>query len=139
MIAEDAGDPNASLMPIRITIPARMYMEMFWGLKKITMLPMIALKPSAIINIVFLGRRSTQTPPIGAIKTPDKTRAARIKPRVVAVPPASRTVTAKAIGNADMAIIVRIPEIIKFRYPTKERRAPGSKYFFNIFEPNAPL
>jgi hypothetical protein len=139
MIAEDAGDPNASLMPIRTTIAARMYIEMFSGLKKTTTLPMIALKPSETIRIVFRGRRSTHTPPIGAINTPESTRAPRINPSVVALPPASRTVTAKAIGNADIATIVRIAEIIKFRYPAKERRAPGSKYFFNIFEPNAPL
>jgi hypothetical protein len=47
--------------------------------------------------------------------TPDKTRAAKMIPSVVALPPASKTVTAKAIGNADIAIVVRIPEIIRFR------------------------
>jgi hypothetical protein len=72
---------------------------------------------------------------MGDIRTPDRTRTARIRPSVVALPPASRTVTASATGNADIAMTVRIPEISSARYAGKEKRAPDSKYFFNISKP----
>ncbi|CAB4367072.1 unannotated protein [freshwater metagenome] len=78
------------------------------------MLPMIARNPSATIKIVLRGNRSTQTPPMGAKRTPESTRAAKIIPSVVALPPASRTVTARAMGKADIAIVVRVAEKIKF-------------------------
>ena len=115
MIAPDAGPPNASLTPMRTTIAPRISIETFSVSKKITTLPMIALKPSATMRTVFLGIRSTQTPPIGAINTPESTRAAKMSPSVVALPPASRTVTTRATGKAAIATFVRIPEIIKFR------------------------
>ena len=139
MIAPDAGPPKASLTPIKTTMPPRIHIEIFSGLIKMTTLPIIARKPSERIKIVLRGIRSTQTPPTGARTTPDKTRAARIKPKVVALPPASRTVTASAIGNADMAILVKVAEMSMFRKAAYEKRAPGSKYFLNISEPTPLL
>jgi hypothetical protein len=54
--------------------------------------------------------RSAQTPPARASKTEERTREARIRPKVVAVPPASRTVTASAIGKAEDPMTTRSPD-----------------------------
>jgi hypothetical protein len=48
-------------------------------------------------------------------------------------------VTASAIGNADMAILVKVAEMSMFRKAAYEKRAPGSKYFLNISEPTPLL
>jgi hypothetical protein len=95
-------------------MPPRIHMEIFSGLIKITILPIIARKPSAKIKIVFLGKRSLHTPPTGAKRTEESTRIARIIPSVEASPPASRTVTASAIGNAYIAMTVKILERIRY-------------------------
>ena len=135
IIALEAGPPNASLTPMSTTMAPRIHIELFSGFIKITTLPITARKPSATINIVLRGKRSTQTPPTGARTTPDRTLAARINPRVEALPPASITVTASAIGKADTAIVVSVLEISRFLKAVKDKRAPGSKYFFNISSP----
>jgi len=135
IIAPDAGPPKASLTPIKMTIVPKIHIAIFSGFIKITTLPITARKPSEIIRIVLRGRRSTQTPPTGASKTPERTRAASISPSVVALPPASRTVTAKAIGKAQTAMLVNVLEMSIFLYAGIEKRAPGSKYFLNISKP----
>ena len=75
------------------------------------------LNKSAPIITFRRGNRSAQTPANGANTTPDKTRAPRIKPNELAVPPASRTVTASAIGKADAPKTKIALENQKSRYP----------------------
>ena len=111
IIAPTAGPPKASLTPIKTTIKPKIQKEIVAGSKKITTLHIIALKPSAAIMTVLRGRRSAQTPPTGASKTPERIRAPRIIPRSVALPPASKIVIASAIGKAVIATTVRIVEV----------------------------
>jgi hypothetical protein len=87
------------------------------------------LNKSAPIMTFLRGNLSAQTPAKGAKTTPDKTRAPRIKPSEVAVPPASRTVTARAIGNADAPNTKIAFENQKSRYPLYDQREPGSNSF----------
>ncbi len=87
------------------------------------------LNKSAPIMTFRRGKRSAQTPAKGAKTTPDKTRAPRIKPKEVAVPPASRTVTARAIGKADAPKTNIVFENQKSRYPLYDQREPGSNSF----------
>lgn len=87
------------------------------------------LNKSAPIITFRRGRRSAQTPANGAKTTPDKTRAPRIKPNDVAVPPASSTVTASAIGKADAPKTKMVLENQKSRYPLYDQREPGSNSF----------
>jgi hypothetical protein len=75
------------------------------------------------------GNLSAHTPANGAKTTPDKTRAPRISPKDVAVPPASRTATASAIGNADAPNTNIVFENQKNRYPLYDQREPGSNSF----------
>jgi hypothetical protein len=87
------------------------------------------LNKSAPIITFLRGRRSAQTPAKGAKTTPDKTRAPRIKPKDEAVPPASKTVTASAIGKADAPKTKIALENQKSRYPLYDQREPGSNSF----------
>jgi hypothetical protein len=87
------------------------------------------LNKSAPIITFRRGKRSAQTPAKGAKTTPDKTRAPRIKPKVVAVPPASRTVTASAIGKAEAPKTKIVLDNQKSRYPLYDQREPGSNSF----------
>ena len=114
MIAPAAGPPKASLTPIRKMIAPSTQKEMDSGSAKITMLPITARKPSATINTVLRGKRSAHTPPTGAKRTPATIRTPRIRPRTVALPPASRTEIARAIGNAVIATMVRTVESQRF-------------------------
>ena len=75
------------------------------------------LNKSAPIMTFRRGKRSAHTPANGAKTTPDRTRAPRIKPNELAVPPASRTVTASAIGKADAPKTKIALENQKSRYP----------------------
>jgi hypothetical protein len=70
-----------------------------------------------VIITCLRGNRSTQTPAIGANTTLARIRAPRIKPKEVADPPASSTVTASAIGNADAPNTNIVVEYQKSRYP----------------------
>jgi hypothetical protein len=75
------------------------------------------------------GRRSAHTPAIGEKITEDKTRAAKINPREVASPPASKTVTASAMGKADeprTKIELEIQRNLKSLYDQSD---PASKNF----------
>jgi hypothetical protein len=87
------------------------------------------LNKSAPIMTFLRGNLSAHTPANGAKTTPDKIRAPRIKPKEVAVPPASRTVTASAIGNADAPSTNMEFENQKSRYPLYDQREPGSNSF----------
>ncbi len=87
------------------------------------------LNKSAPIITFRRGNRSAQTPANGAKTTPYKTRAPRMRPSEVAVPPASRTVTASAIGNADAPNTKIVFENQKSRYPLYDQREPGSNSF----------
>jgi hypothetical protein len=87
------------------------------------------LNKSAPIITYLRGNLSAQTPANGAKTTPDKTRAPRISPNEVAVPPASRTATASAIGNADAPKTKIVFENQKSRYPLYDQREPGSNSF----------
>jgi hypothetical protein len=92
-----------------------------WGIvgveTKIIEITSADLNKSAPIITYLRGNLSAHTPANGAKTTPDKTRAPRINPKEVAVPPASRTATAKAIGNADAPNTKIVLENQKNRYP----------------------
>ena len=82
---------------------------------------------SAAIITCLRFMRSAQTPPTSVSKVPLNMRAARIKPKVVASPPASIMTIAMAIGNAPApSVTKRFDNQIrrKLRY---ENNAPGSK------------
>ena len=132
IIAPTAGPPKASLTPIKTTIKPKIQNEIVAGSKKTTTLHITALKPSAAIITVRRGRRSAQTPPTGASRTPERMRAPRMIPKSVALPPASKMVIASAIGKAVIATTVRIVEINTARYDLLPRREPGAKYLLNI-------
>ena len=92
----------------------------------------VALNKSAVIITCFLGKRSVQTPAKGAKITADKMRAPRIRPSDEAPPPASKTVTARAIGKADEPTTKIALENQKSRYPLYDQREPGSNSFTKI-------
>ena len=93
----------------------------------------MARNRSAVIITCLRGKRSDHTPAKGEKTTADKTRAPRIKPRDVAVPPASRTVTASAIGNADAPKTNIVVLNQKRRYPLYDHREPASNSFMNRY------
>ena len=114
MIAPTAGPPKASLTPIRKMIAPNTQNEMDSGSAKITMLLITARKPSAAIRTVRRGKRSAHTPPTGAKSTPARMRTPRMSPRTVALPPASITEIANAMGKAVIATMVRTVETQRF-------------------------
>ncbi|CAB4829052.1 unannotated protein [freshwater metagenome] len=115
MIAPAAGAPKASPAPMMNTNIAMTKSGILGAATKTRISAINALNKSAPIITNFLGKRSAHTPPTGASITPDKTRAARMRPREVAFPPVSKTVTASAIGNAVAPTLTRSPDVQRRR------------------------
>ena len=113
-MAATAGRPKASHAPMITTTASSTHKEIVAGSKNITMLPTTALIASDTNRTERRESRSAQTPPTGANKTPERTRAPMINPSAVALPPASRIVTARAIGKALVATIVKIVDSKRF-------------------------
>ena len=125
-IAPDAGNPSASPAPIMKTTRAIIHVGRSVTVTKTKTTVRIARKRSAEIMMYLRLYRSAQTPPARARITEDRTREARIRPRVVAVPPASRMVTASAIGKAEEPMTTRSPDN---QSKTKSR---CSRSFFSV-------
>jgi hypothetical protein len=117
IIAPAAAAPNASPTPIKKTANPNKMCGIDGAEKKIIDTTSADLNKSAPIMTFLRGNLSAHTPANGAKTTPDKIRAPRINPREVAVPPASRTATASAIGNADAPRTKILFENQKNRYP----------------------